>query len=68
MTLYYEKIRSSKRLLAWVEDRIPLLSFTAAHTADHYAPKNFKVWCGGVYTAFGIERTKPVPRRVTAST
>ncbi|MUV14374.1 cytochrome b N-terminal domain-containing protein [Noviluteimonas gilva] len=44
MALHYEKIRPTNRVLAWIEDRIPLLSFTAAHTTDYYAPKNLNVW------------------------
>ncbi|KRB08295.1 cytochrome B [Lysobacter sp. Root690] len=31
-------------MLAWAEDRLPLISFVAAHTSRYYAPKNFNVW------------------------
>ncbi|WP_254201141.1 cytochrome b N-terminal domain-containing protein [Lysobacter sp. MMG2] len=30
--------------MAWVEDRLPWLSFVSAHTATYYAPKNFNIW------------------------
>jgi ubiquinol-cytochrome c reductase cytochrome b subunit len=36
-------IRPRNRLLAWIEERMPILSFTASHTTGYYAPKNFNV-------------------------
>jgi len=36
-------IRPRNRVLAWVEERLPILSFTASHTSGYYAPKNFNV-------------------------
>nr|WP_324187766.1 cytochrome b N-terminal domain-containing protein [Lysobacter niastensis] len=30
--------------MAWVEDRLPVVSFVAAHTSRYYAPKNFNIW------------------------
>src|SRR5579883_1426651 len=36
-------IRPRNRLLAWIEERLPILSFTASHTTGYYAPKNFNV-------------------------
>ena len=44
MALKIVRIRPRNRLLAWVEDRLPLTSFVAAHTSRYYAPKNFNVW------------------------
>jgi ubiquinol-cytochrome c reductase cytochrome b subunit len=44
MALKIVRIRPRNRLLAWVEDRLPLISFVAAHTSRYYAPKNFNVW------------------------
>ena len=37
------RIRPRNRVLAWVEERLPILSFTASHTTGYYAPKNFNV-------------------------
>ena len=36
-------IRPRNRLLAWIEERLPILSFMASHTSGYYAPKNFNV-------------------------
>ncbi|GAA5074688.1 cytochrome b N-terminal domain-containing protein [Lysobacter panacisoli] len=44
MSLKIERIQPKNRLLAWVEDRLPAVSFIAAHTSRYYAPKNFNVW------------------------
>jgi ubiquinol-cytochrome c reductase cytochrome b subunit len=38
------RIHPRNRALAWVEERLPLLSFLAAHTTRYYAPKNFNAW------------------------
>jgi ubiquinol-cytochrome c reductase cytochrome b subunit len=34
----------AKGLVGWIEQRLPIFSFTRAHTSDYYAPKNFNVW------------------------
>ncbi|MFC3814589.1 cytochrome bc complex cytochrome b subunit [Lysobacter sp. GCM10012299] len=44
MALKIVRIYPKNRLLAWVEDRLPLTSFLAAHTSRYYAPKNFNFW------------------------
>jgi ubiquinol-cytochrome c reductase cytochrome b subunit len=44
MALKIVRIRPRNRLLAWTEDRLPLISFIAAHTSRYYAPKNFNFW------------------------
>jgi ubiquinol-cytochrome c reductase cytochrome b subunit len=44
MALKIVRIHPRNRLLAWAEDRLPLISFIAAHTSRYYAPKNFNVW------------------------
>ncbi len=36
-------VRPRNRLLAWIEERMPILSFAASHTTGYYAPKNFNV-------------------------
>ncbi len=36
-------IHPRNRVLAWIEERLPILSFTASHTTGYYAPKNFNV-------------------------
>ncbi len=33
-----------KKLLAWVDERLPVSSFVEAHLAKYYAPKNFNFW------------------------
>ncbi|WP_454832961.1 cytochrome b [Pseudoxanthomonas wuyuanensis] len=38
------RIHPKNKVLAWVEERIPLVSFVAAHTSGYYSPKNFNVW------------------------
>lgn len=44
MPLKIKRIYPKNRVLAWAEDRLPLISFVAAHTSRYYAPKNFNVW------------------------
>jgi ubiquinol-cytochrome c reductase cytochrome b subunit len=44
MALKIVGIYPKNQFLAWVEDRLPVLSFLAAHTSRYYAPKNFNVW------------------------
>jgi ubiquinol-cytochrome c reductase cytochrome b subunit len=38
------RLHPKNRTLAWIEDRLPWLSFLAAHTTGYYAPKNFNFW------------------------
>ncbi|MBA8888195.1 ubiquinol-cytochrome c reductase cytochrome b subunit [Dokdonella fugitiva] len=38
------RLQPKNRVLAWVEDRLPVLSFLNAHTSGYYAPKNFNLW------------------------
>ena len=38
------RIQPKNRVLAWVEDRLPVLSFLSSHTSGYYAPKNFNLW------------------------
>ncbi len=38
------RIQPKNRVLAWVEERLPILSFLSSHTSGYYAPKNFNVW------------------------
>ena len=33
-----------KKLLAWVDERLPVSSFVEAHLTKYYAPKNFNFW------------------------
>lgn len=44
MSLKIQRIYPKNRVLAWTEERLPLISFVAAHTSRYYAPKNFNVW------------------------
>jgi ubiquinol-cytochrome c reductase cytochrome b subunit len=44
MALKIIRVYPKNRFLAWIEDRLPLTSFLAAHTSRYYAPKNFNVW------------------------
>jgi ubiquinol-cytochrome c reductase cytochrome b subunit len=44
MALKITRIYPRNRLLAWTEDRLPLISFIAAHTSRYYAPKNLNIW------------------------
>jgi ubiquinol-cytochrome c reductase cytochrome b subunit len=44
MALKIVRIYPKNRLLAWVEDRLPVTSFIAAHTTRYYAPKNLNIW------------------------
>ncbi|MGH8041673.1 MAG: cytochrome b [Rudaea sp.] len=37
------RIQPKNRLLAWIEQRLPILTFLSAHTSEYYAPKNFNV-------------------------
>lgn len=32
------------KLIAWVDNRIPLVSFWKNHLSEYYAPKNFNIW------------------------
>ncbi|MDZ3823727.1 MAG: cytochrome bc complex cytochrome b subunit [Pseudoxanthomonas sp.] len=34
----------AKGLVGWIEQRLPIFSFTRAHTSEYYAPKNFNLW------------------------
>ncbi|MGA9340858.1 MAG: cytochrome bc complex cytochrome b subunit [Rhodanobacteraceae bacterium] len=43
MSTTTQRIRPNNRVLAWIEERLPILSFTASHTSGYYAPKNFNV-------------------------
>ncbi len=38
------RLHPRNKALAWVEDRLPWLSFLSAHTSGYYAPKNFNFW------------------------
>jgi ubiquinol-cytochrome c reductase cytochrome b subunit len=38
------RIQPKNRLLAWIEERLPILSFLSSHTSEYYAPKNFNFW------------------------
>ena len=38
------RIHPKNRLLGWIEDRLPILTFLSAQTSEYYAPKNFNVW------------------------
>jgi len=44
MALKMIRLQPRNRLLAWIEQRLPVLSFLSAHTRTYYAPKNFNVW------------------------
>ncbi|MBU8977825.1 cytochrome b N-terminal domain-containing protein [Lysobacter sp. MMG2] len=44
MAIKIVRVYPKNRVLAWVEDRLPWLSFVSAHTATYYAPKNFNIW------------------------
>jgi ubiquinol-cytochrome c reductase cytochrome b subunit len=44
MAITIVRIHPKNRVLAWIEDRLPWLSFLAAHTTGYYSPKNFNVW------------------------
>ncbi|HVI58522.1 MAG TPA: cytochrome bc complex cytochrome b subunit [Luteimonas sp.] len=44
MALKFVRLHPRNRALAWVEDRLPVLSFLAAHTTGYYSPKNFNAW------------------------
>ncbi|MCK9489647.1 MAG: cytochrome bc complex cytochrome b subunit [Xanthomonadales bacterium] len=39
-----DKAASPKGLLGWIEERLPILAFTKAHTSEYYAPRNFNFW------------------------
>lgn len=43
MSTTAHRVHPKNRVLAWVEDRLPILSFMASHTSGYYAPKNFNV-------------------------
>ena len=38
------RLHPKNRVLCWVEDRLPVLSFLSSHTSGYYAPKNFNLW------------------------
>jgi len=44
MALKIVRVYPKNRVLAWIEDRLPVMSFLSAHTVTYYAPKNFNVW------------------------
>jgi len=44
MAIKIVRLHPKNRVLAWAEDRLPLISFLAAHTTRYYSPKNFNVW------------------------
>ena len=33
-----------QKLLAWIDERFPLISTWKAHVSEYYAPKNFNFW------------------------
>jgi ubiquinol-cytochrome c reductase cytochrome b subunit len=44
MSVKFVRIHPNNRVLAWIEDRLPWLSFLSAHTATYYVPKNLNLW------------------------
>jgi len=44
MSIKIVRLHPRDRVLGWIEDRLPWLSFVSAHTATYYSPKNFNVW------------------------
>ena len=38
------RLHPKNRVLGWIEDRLPVLSFLSSHTTGYYAPKNFNFW------------------------
>ena len=38
------RIQPKNRVLAWIEDRLPIQTFLSSHTSGYYAPKNFNLW------------------------
>jgi ubiquinol-cytochrome c reductase cytochrome b subunit len=44
MPLTYVRVHPKNRLLAWIEDRLPWLTFLSAHTSGYYVAKNLDVW------------------------
>ncbi|MET0814593.1 MAG: cytochrome bc complex cytochrome b subunit, partial [Pseudoxanthomonas sp.] len=44
MTGKFVRIQPKNRVLAWTEQRLPILSFLASHTTHYYAPKNLNIW------------------------
>jgi ubiquinol-cytochrome c reductase cytochrome b subunit len=38
------RVHPDNRVLAWIEDRLPVISFLSSHTSGYYAPKNFNLW------------------------
>ena len=38
------RLHPKNRVLGWIEDRLPVLSFLSSHTSGYYAPKNFNLW------------------------
>src|SRR3954465_6480548 len=44
MALNIVRIHPKNRGLAWIEDRLPWLSFVSAHTTGYLVPKNLNIW------------------------
>jgi ubiquinol-cytochrome c reductase cytochrome b subunit len=44
MAVKFVRIYPKNRLLAWTEERLPVLSFLASHTTGYYTPKNLNIW------------------------
>ena len=44
MALKIVRVHPKNRVLAWIEDRLPVLSFVSAHTVTYYSPRNFNFW------------------------
>jgi ubiquinol-cytochrome c reductase cytochrome b subunit len=40
----YVRLHPKNRVLGWIEDRLPIMSFLSSHTSGYYAPKNFNLW------------------------
>src|SRR5690348_341491 len=40
----YVRLHPKNKVLGWIEDRLPWLSFLSQHTSGYYAPKNFNLW------------------------
>ena len=38
------RLHPKNRVLGWVEERLPILSFLSSHTSGYYAPKYFNLW------------------------
>ena len=44
MAIKIVRVHPKNRVLAWIEDRLPVLSFVSAHTATYYSPRNVNLW------------------------